>query len=387
MNKPLKIAHISGPVRLELGGVVRAILDMAIAQAKAGHDVIVATWDRTDIPDDWVPGKLGVPRVIEIPRPTKLGKLSKNAESTLSRTIKSCDVIHMHTPWELSNASIAKLCNKLGTPYIVSIHGMLDDWSMAQRTLKKKLYLALSARKLLENAFAVHCTAQAELDQSKQWYPKGNGVVVPLLFDIEPYITLPGKQLAQQAFELDPAKPVVLFLSRIHVKKGVHLLIDAAKTLADRGTQAQFLIAGTGDDVYEQELVSQITRLGLQSSVRLLGMVRGTEKVSLYEAADLFALPTCQENFGFVLVEALACNTPAITTKFVDIWPELQESGSSLIIEQSADAFADTIQNMLDDKAKASSMGETGREWVLKTLNPDAVVKRYESLYEEARRR
>jgi len=188
MTGPLKIAHFSGPIRLELGGVVRAILDMAIAQAKAGHDVVVATWDTADVPDDWAPGKLGVPRVIEIPPPTKFGKLSKNAEDTLSRTIGSCDVVHMHTPWELSNASIAKLCKKLGTPYIISIHGMLDDWSMAQRKLKKQIYLALSARILLENAFAVHCTAQAELNQSKRYYPKGNGVVVPLLFDIKPYL-------------------------------------------------------------------------------------------------------------------------------------------------------------------------------------------------------
>lgn len=387
MNTPLKVAHFSGPIRLELGGVVRAILDMATAQAKAGHDVIVATWDKTDAPDDWAPGKPGVPRVIEIPPPSRFGKLSKNAESTLSRTVGSCDVVHMHTPWELTNASIAKLCTKLGTPYIVSIHGMLDDWSMAQRTLKKKLYLALAARKLLENAHAVHCTAQAELDQSRKWYPKGNGVVVPLLFDIEPYTTLPGKELAHNAFDIDPTKPVVLFLSRIHVKKGVHLLIDAAKTLKDRGTDALFLIAGTGDDEYEQQLREHIDRLGLQSSVRLLGMVRGTEKVSLFEAADIFALPTSQENFGFVLVEALACNTPAITTKFVDIWPELEESGSSLIVEQSADVFADTIQNLLDDKAKAHHMGEIGREWVLRTLNPDAVVKRYEELYDDARRR
>ena len=386
MTTTLKIAHFSGPIRLELGGVVRAILDMATAQAKAGHDVIVATWDNKDVPDDWASGNTGVPRVISIPPPRRLGKLSKNAESTISRTIGSCDVVHMHTPWELSNASIAKLCKKIDTPYIISIHGMLDDWSMAQRKLKKQIYLALSARKLLENAHAVHCTAQAELDQSKRYYPKGTGVVVPLLFDIDPYLALPGKELAQQAFNIDPNKPVVLFLSRVHVKKGIHFLIDAAKLLKDKGTEAQYLIAGTGDNDYEQQLQTQIKTLGLENTVRLLGMVRGTEKVSLYQAADLFALPTSQENFGFVLVEALACNTPAITTRFVDIWPELEDSGSSLIVEQSAEVFADTIEKLLDDDTKRTNMGKLGRDWVLATLSPEAVVKRYETLYREAAR-
>lgn len=386
-TEPLKITHLSGPIRLELGGVVRAVLDMSLALAQAGHDVVLMTWDRTDVPDDWRPGKKGVPRVVEIERPAGMGRLTKRSAEIAARCVRASDVVHMHTPWEPANAVVAKICRKLNVPYIVSVHGMLDDWSMDQRTFKKRLYLGLAGRKLLESACAVHCTAEAELSQSKKWYPRGKGVVVPLLFDLEPYRDLPGPEMARTKFDIDPAKPAVLFLSRIHVKKGVHHLIDAAAILKSRNVDAQFLIAGTGDHDYEQSLRVQIQSQSLQDRVRLLGMVRGAEKVSLFQAADLFALPTSQENFGFVLVEALACRAPAITTKGVDIWPELESSGSSLIVEQTPEAFADAIENLLQDPGRVREMGEKGRSWVLGALDPAVVTAQYESLYDDARRR
>jgi len=122
----------------------------------------------------------------------------------------------------------------------------------------------------------------------------------------------------------------------------------------------------------------------LGDTVRLLGMVKGEDKVSLYEAADLFALPTSQENFGFVLPEALACRTPAITTRGVDIWPELESSGSTLIVEQAATAFADAIAGLLADDDLRQTMGASGRSWVLETLDPEVAVVRYSSLYHQA---
>lgn len=384
MNSHLNITHFAGPIRLELGGVVRAILDMAGALAAQGHGVTVVTHDPTDVPELWRHNRPGVPKLVQIDPPGALGKPTARSSDVINRIINASDIVHLHTPWDQLNPRIAKACTRLGTPYFISIHGMLDDWSMSQKSLKKQLFLKLSAKAMLEHAAAVHCTAQAELDQSKRWYPGGTGVVVPLIFDLDPYLLLPGPESAREHFNIDPSTPAVLFLSRLHVKKGVHILIDAAKILADRGVKIQLLLAGTGDEPYIAGLRSQIQRLGLEDSVRLLGMVKGEQKVSLYEAADVFALPTSQENFGFVLPEALACRTPAITTRGVDIWPELESSGSTLIIDQTADAFADALADLLSDDARREMMGESGRSWVLETLNPESVVGRYSSLYHQA---
>lgn len=386
MTSPLKIVHYSIPLKLEHGGVVRAILDMATAQAAAGHDVVVATWDRTDVPDSWAPGKAGVPRVVEVPPPSRFGKLAKNAEAALKRAIGSCDVVHLHTPWETSNARVAKLCKGLGKPYIISVHGMLDDWSIQQRKLKKLIYLALSARKLLEDAHAVHCAANAELRQSSKWYPGGNPVAIPLLFDLDPYRDLPGPDLARKHYSIPPGRPTVLFVGRVHSQKGVHTIVEAAGTLINKGLELNLLIAGTGPAEYEQQIREQIKSAGHEEYIKLLGMVSGKEKVSLYEAADLFALPTEQENFGFVLTESLACRTPVITTPGVGIGPDLAEAGTAVIVPKEPAPFAEAIEQLLDDDDLRRGMGDAGRAWVLKNLDPAVVQNQYESLYREAAR-
>lgn len=384
MSSPLKIAHVSPPIRLAQGGVVRAVLDMAGEMARQGHDVTLATWDAADAPKEWSNGHTGVPRVMRIDAPGRLGRFTPGAVKLLKRLFGSCDAVHLHTPWELSNIHAARLCRELGRPYVVSIHGMLDDWSMSQSWAKKRVFLALAARRMLERAYAVHCTAEAELSQSRRWYPGGRGVVVPLVFDLGPYRELPGPGVARGAFGIDAERPVVLFLSRMHVKKGVHILVEAAKILAERGDTFQVLIAGTGDEGYTQRVRRQIDELGLGSRVRLLGMVGGVEKVSLYQAASVFALPTSQENFGFVLPEALACGVPAVTTRGVDTWPELEASGAAVIADQTASAFAGAIGGLLADPERRARMGRLGREFVLGTLDPVAVSARYASLYAEA---
>lgn len=382
----MQILHVISRIRLEDGGVVRAVLDLATGAADAGHRVSVATWDAADAPAAWAAHDSNL-RIVPIEEPGRLGTLAQASRVTLDAEIRSADVVHLHTPWEPINRVIAKRCLALRTPYVVSIHGMLDDWSMSQSSLKKRVYLRLGGRSMLERAAFVHCTAGAELTQSRVWYPGGTGRVAPLVFDLSPYREPVGPDLAREAFGIDPDLPTVLFLSRMHIKKGVHVLVKAAAHLRDAGVECQTLIAGTGDSAYEAGIRSQIASLGLDDRVQLLGMVKGDTKVSLYRAADVFALPTSQENFGFVLPEALACETPAITTRGVDIWPELEASGSTLIVDQSHEAFAEAIAGLLVDDDRRREMGRNGREWVLSYLEPSAVQAMYDDLYRDATRK
>ena len=383
----MKIVQYMSRMKLEDGGVVRAVLDLCGALAARGHDVTLLACDSSDVPLTWHSGGDGLPRVHTVQgRSGPLPRLTQPATLDAQRIIQQADVLHLHVPWDPICIQLGRIARQAGVPYLVGIHGMLDDWSMKQKSLKKRLYLAIKGRRFLEQAAAVHCTAQAEREQSEKWYPKGRPVVLPLIFDLEEYIDLPGPQLARQAFaSVIPStdEPVLLFLSRLHPKKQVDLLIEAAGELRRRGVAFKLLIAGTGDEPYEAQLRQLVKERALTEQIAFVGFVTGKEKVSLYQAAHLFVLPTHQENWGFVLLESLACGTPVITTKGVDIWPELESTGGAVIADASPDAIADAIVALLSDDPRRQSMGVKGRDWVLRNLTVERVLDRYEQLYRE----
>jgi len=380
----LSCAHFLYDFRLEQGGVVRAILDVCEALVERGHSATVLTCDATDIPERWTRADHRSPQCVPLPA-ARLGVdcISRAGLQQARGVLSDADVVHLHTPWSIGNLQLARILRWLAKPYVVTIHGMLDDWSMAQRSLKKRLFLALAGRRFLESAAMVHFTAEQERAQAIRWIPAAAArtAVIPLVFELGPYDNLPGPELAREAFPpCGGDEPTVLFLSRLHHKKGVELLIDAAAVLHDRGRRFQLLIAGPGDDAYRATLAVRAESLGLAERVHFLGMVRDQLKLSLYQAADVFVLPTQQENFGFVLVEALACGTPVLTTKGTDIWEEIEQAGG-VIVPREAGLLAETMGRLLDDDALREELGPRGRSYIYKWLSHDRVVGQYEELY------
>jgi len=366
---------------LEEGGVVRSVIDLCAALASRGQRVTLLTNDAADAPKEWT-GKDNTPAVVTIP---PMGMLTRRVDSAVKQALGRASVLHLHTPWEPGNVALARQARRLGLPYIVSVHGMLDDWSMGQSRAKKQIFLALLGTRLLEDAAFVHCTAQAELTQAKEHFPQGRGVVAPLVFDVKPYADLPGVELAASRWPaLGNDRPTLLFLSRVHYKKGVERLIDAAAALKKRGCDVDVLIAGPGDKEYLEALNQRVRECDVADRVEFLGSVDGAEKVSLYQAADLFVLPTSQENFGFVFFEALGAGTPVVTTKGVDTWPELESSGGARIVGPDANDFADAIEALLNEPAKLEAMGGQGRAWTLERFGGTRVVDEYITLYQEA---
>jgi glycosyltransferase involved in cell wall biosynthesis len=373
-----------------IGGVFRAVMDLCAVLARRGHDVRLLCCRADDVPKAWIqdaPGAPGppaspvAPRVTVLPALGLFQRLSRAALREAESAIRACDVLHLHAPWTPSNLQLARIARTLNRPYVLTVHGMLDDWSMAQRSIKKRIYLMLGGRQLLNRAAAVHCTAAAELDQARKWFHNDRAVVLPYLFDIGELMSPPGAQMATEHFQcFRTQEPKVLFLSRLHPKKGVELLLAAAKILRERGLAFRLAVAGDGDPEYEQTLRELSRRLGLDEIVTFLGLVKGTLKLSVYQASDLFVLPTSQENYGLVLPESLACGTPAITTRGVDIWRELQDAGVE-IVDRTPDALANAIESLLCDEPRRRALSARGRSWVAERLDPDRLAEQYEQLY------
>jgi len=381
----LRIVHYCPAIRLELGGVARSALDWCGLLARRGHQVTLATYHSPDAPADW-DGAGGRPKVVWLPpSPTPNWLISRKALEIWRGLLANADVVHLHTPWMGSNIQMARAARSVGLPYIVSLHGMLCDWPMSQKRLKKTMFLRLGGNKYLCDATRLHFTATAERDQAAKWVPGAKSAVLPCLIDLRPFENLPGVEPAHQKFarEFSGDEPKLLFLSRLHEKKGIDILISAAGVLHKQGRKFKLLIAGTGRAEYEDRLRKQAADLGLNDVVSFLGHVGGVEKISLYQSADLFVLPTHHENFGLVLVEAMAAGTPVVTTRGTDIWQELQSAGAS-ISPNDPNSLATAIGQMLDRRAELHELGKRGRDWVMQALNPETVAAGYEAMYRAA---
>lgn len=381
----MKILHYMQSIDFRNGGPPRAVIDQVATMFARGHHASLATTVNRDVPQSWR-GQHddACPVLIDLPTVRgPLGRFDRNSIDQIASVVSGFDVVHLHGVWEPSNLQVAAVCRTVGVPYAVSLRGMLDDWSMNQSGLRKRIYLFLGGRRYLESAAAVHCTAQAELEQSRKWFPRGNGVVVPNLIDLEPFTSIPEPDTALQQWPSMGGRVFnVLFLSRIQYKKGLEHLVDAVSILRGREHTVRVMVAGTGDKVYIDAIRQRAERVGVDDCFEWLGHVGGDLKLSLFAAADVFALPTSQENFGFVFFESLAAGTPVITTDLVDTCGEIEESGGGVIVGQTGDQFADAIESFITGIRDARTMGRSGREWVLENLSTDVVARRFEVVYE-----
>lgn len=382
----LRIVHFIESLEVKRGGPVRAVTDLCAGLSARGHRVTLLA------------SPVGLPVAASgsdrVDGPTIIGlnglkntafPMGADAKRIAAAAIADADVVHVHGVWSLCNVSMASLAREARVPYIISLRGMLDDWSMDQKRIKKRLFMAAVGHRFLHSAAVVHCTAEGEFTQSNKWFPPENGRVVSNLLNLNPFRNAPGPAAALARFPaIAGPRPRVLFLSRIHYKKGVEVLIDAGALLKARGVEATYVIAGPSDAAYLNRLKERIRAGGIEDCTVFTGLVDGDLKISLYQACELFALPTSQENFGFVFPEALASGTPVITTKGVDIWPELLESGASSIVDRTPEAFANEIQRILQNEPARRAMSDKAKPFVFKAFDESALLDRYEAMYRSA---
>lgn len=374
-------------IRLEDGGVIRYVLDLCMLLHRQGVRVTLVTQDGRDVPAAWF-SEGDCPSVIVLKgKQLPAGILSEKALNSIKDLFGENTVINIHVPWLISNVQIANLATKHNIPYVVTPHGSLDVWSMKQKTLKKLLFWYLFAKKMFKRAKFIHYTATSEKEQAEKYIRKDGVKIIPCAFDATDYRILPDKAIAKNRYkEISSIHPNILFLSRLHPKKGADILINAIKILSKKGVRVNVLIAGPDDysvKGYRDLLSATVNEANLQDYIHFIGMVKGNEKLSLYRNADIFVLPTHQENFGLVLIEALACNTPVLTSYEVDIWKDIQHGGA-VIVNNNPDELAEKIELLLSDKNNLRSLGVKGRDWVLTELDADKVSHQYLSMYKSA---
>jgi len=369
----LCVTHILDGLGPEQGGTLTFTSGLCVALKKIGADVKLAVMGLNDRARRLTSSEMNV---VFTSLPYSFYERNRSRE-----LLKRSSLVHLHTPWSLKNIAIAHFLRKHRIPYVVTTHGMLDRWSLKQKSLKKKVFLSLLGKRFLIGAEFVHCTAEEEKVQAIECYDELRKTirVIPCLFDDTEYSSL---------FALRENKliPRVLFLSRLHPKKGCEILLDAVRLLVDQGGAFTVAIVGPSEPWYLRLLMERTASLGLNDIVTFYGMASRAEKLEHYRCADIFALPTFQENFGYVLVEAMASGLPLVTTSNTDIWFELKAGGAQ-IVENKPAAFASAIGKILSNRDARSAVGRQGMSYISTWLNCDKTIDKYVAMYLAAARR
>lgn len=297
-----------------------------------------------------------------------------------AQTLRDYDLVHIHGLYLHPTFAAARSCQRQGVPYLVAPRGMLDPHAFALRSVwKKRLYWLLAERHNLAKAAALHFTSAEEEQLAAVWRISTQGVVVPNGLDLARF---PDEAaLALQKQQRPAEQETVLFLSRITPKKGLDLLIPAFAIVAKQRPTARLIIAGPDDEGYMAAVMGWVNGHGLQERVTYVGMLTGQNKLDTYAHADLFVLPSYSENFGMVVIEALACQTPVVVTDRVNIHPEVKAAKAGCVSSCAPEPLAEAMLYLLADKEENRQMGINGRRLVAEKFAWSSVATQMRQVY------
>lgn len=289
------------------------------------------------------------------------------------------DIVHCNCCWMPGSAMAQMWAQKKGYKVVLTPHGMLEPWILQRHYYTKKVpALWLYQKNAVKNADMLHATAESEKEHLLQLGWNDRITIVPNGIDVD---SIQMKSSWKRTGN-------ILFLSRLHPKKGINFLIEAVAKL---GGNYNCIIAGEGEASYIEELKRLADKLGVAERVRFIGGVYGNEKWELFRKADVFVLPTHSENFGIVVAEALACGTPVITTTGTP-WEELNSHHCGWWTEVGTAPTLNALRSFANcSESEIEQMGRNGRKLVEEKYSAKAeaegMINMYKALAREQKTR
>jgi len=388
--RPMRIVHVIRSLDPAEGGPPKIACCLAAAQASQGHDVHIFCYDRPHAADSTQAMLSTIPHrqlvhFHSVPRGSRVEQLlARNARHAIAQLLDHVkpDALHLHNVWDPILRVAASEAARRRVPYLIILNGMLDPWSLAQKPLKKKLALAMGYRTMLNRAAALHTGNTDEKQLIAPLNLAAPAVIIPngiFLDEIDP---LPPKGSFYAQYPQLQARPFILFLSRLHYKKGLDHLADAFAIVAASDPDVQLVVAGP-DDGARQNFQSQIAQAGLTSRVHLVGPLYGPAKFAALADATCFCLPSRQEGFSIAIVEALACSLPVVITAACH-FPEVADVGAGCVTPLDARQIAQSLLKVLRDPALRSQMGAAGRALVEQHLTWQKISEQCIAVYRQS---
>jgi glycosyltransferase involved in cell wall biosynthesis len=384
----MKILHVVATLDLAAGGPPRIAVRLAAGAAALGHEVTILSYEvageaaRAAIAAD----RAAVPAADQIrfdllPVPNRMERLlARSARRRLKQIIADFEVVHTHDIWASISIAAVAVARRKSVPLVVLPNGMLDYWSLQQKWWKKRLVLAAGYRKRLNGAAFFHAGNVDEVDGIRAAGITAPVEIIPNGIYPQEFEPLPAAGRFYAAHpELD-GKPFILFLSRLHYKKGLDYLAAAFAQIAGRHPDVRLVVAGP-DDGAAEAFGAAIKTAGLESRVHVVGPVYSAARFDALVDAACFCLPSRQEGFSIAILEALACATPVVISKACH-FPEVAAAGAGEAVDLTAEAVAAGLDRVLSDPEAKQRMGAAGRRMVLEQYAWPAISKRVVDAYQ-----
>jgi glycosyltransferase involved in cell wall biosynthesis len=386
----MKILHVIPSVAQVRGGPSQAVLEMVKALRDQSINAEIATTNDNgpallDVPLNQLTDYHQIPvRFFGRFSPNIHGvrefAFSQSLTSWLAKYASQYDLLHIHAIFSYPSTVAMAIARYQNIPYIVRPLGQLCEWSLQQSARKKQIYLDLIERANLKGAQALHFTAQQEQDEAKPFLCNLSSFIVPHGL-VEPTPFSNARQTLRQQLNLKPDEPIILFLSRLHPKKGLDTLIPALGQLLHH--RFTFVLAGTGDADYTTHLQTLLNIHGLSDRTHWMGFVEGEQKDQLLQGSDLFALTSHSENFGIAVLEALAAGLPTLVTPGVALAPMIGQHQLGYVTALEETAITQTLNHYFTHREEAKIMGDRARQIVLQDYTWPVIAAKLIEIYHQ----
>lgn len=374
----MKFLHIIGTLDPNYGGPVEGLLNLATTLELMGNSVEIISLDHLQ-------GAYSIPTGIIV---HKLGQFNGNYRFTfhlipwLRNNISRFDVIIVHGIWQYQSLAVWLMHKKLKIPYFIFVHGALDPWfknTYPLKHIKKWLYWPWIEYNTLRQATGVLYTSEEERRSARNSFKLYKAHELVFNYGIKDPA---GSSLVQKDSFLRKynllGKRILLFLGRIHPVKGCDLLIRAFSVVIKEDPLLQLVIVGPDLIGWAPELLTLSRNLHLSDNITWTGPLIGDLKWGAIKSADCLILPSHSENFGVVVVEALACGIPVIISNKVKIWKEIQQSTAGIICSDDEKSLTQSlIQWLSNDEEKKEEMGINARQCYLQYFNIENNAKKF----------